>query len=96
MKLSPSTQRVLDAALYVAKKRGLRSLTRKAVADQAGLSVGTVSMAFVNMHGLETAVVKEAIRTEIWPIVREAIVLKHQAVRTMSKEDKLRALATLL
>lgn len=94
--MTDTHQRVLDAALYVAKRRGLAAITRDAVARHAKLSTGTVSTAFVNMDGLTAAVVKHAVAREIWAIVCEAIALKHPAVKTLSKDQKLRAMATLL
>lgn len=96
MTANATAERVLDAAMYLAKRRGLNALTRDAIALQARVSTGTVSTVFVNMDGLLTAVVKKAIADNIWPVIMQAIALKHPAVKGLSKDQKLHAMATLL
>lgn len=90
----PRAADVLSAAMYVARKSGLQGLNRDRIAKHARVSAGTVSGAFGSMDDLKSAVVKEALRIGEWKIVCEAIVLKHPAVKSLSKDDRLRALAT--
>lgn len=53
---------VLKAACNAARKHGLYTMTRKHVADEAGVSPGTVSFHFADMAGMRRAVIQRAIK----------------------------------
>lgn len=52
---------ILGAAFLIAKRHGLKSLSRDSVAKVAGAANGTVSYCFGNMDGLRSAVITKAI-----------------------------------
>lgn len=83
---------VTEAALYIAKRHGLRALTRERVAAQARVSSGTVSNTFGDMRGLVSAVVQLAAEREVHSIVAEAMVYKLPVVNKLSREVKLAAM----
>lgn len=87
--------KILSAAVRIAKNGGLVALTRSAVAKAANVAPGSVSYHFDGMPGLVSAVVAEAIRTKNWPIIAGAIVAKHIATEVLSPEFKRTALDSL-
>ena len=60
---------VMDAALVVASKVGIPNITREAVARQADVSDGSVSVHYNTMHQLRKAVARRAKRDENIPLL---------------------------
>jgi AcrR family transcriptional regulator len=69
-------QRILNAALEVSVGKGYRNITRKDVAGQAGVATGSVTEYFKDMGGLRDAVMVEAIRLEILPIIQQGLAYR--------------------
>jgi AcrR family transcriptional regulator len=86
---------ILSAAVLVARKVGLRKMTRAEVAKEAGCAPGTVSYNYVTVADLRTAVIRHAIEHEILPLIVEAIVLRHPLTFRMTGAVRRRALASL-
>lgn len=84
--MSKST--ILDAAVSLASRVGYTNITRKAVAEKAGVANGTVSYHFVSMEKLENAVMKRAIETGLIAIIAQGLVAKHRAARLAPQELK--------
>jgi AcrR family transcriptional regulator len=63
---------ILDAAVSLARKRGLRSFSRDDVASEAQVASATVSYHYGKMQDLLRAVVENAINNEILPILADA------------------------
>jgi AcrR family transcriptional regulator len=90
--------RILAAAVAVAGERGYASFSRLDVAQRAEVSEATVSNFGVGspLDRLREAVVREAIRLEILPILAQAIVANAPAATDIPEQLKARALAGML
>lgn len=84
---------ILAAAVAMAKDTGYHKLTRDAVAESAGVSMGLVTRYFGTMNQLKVAVVNHAVKCEVLPIVAEAIYSRDPRAKKISPELKARALA---
>lgn len=65
--------RVLESALALAQRDGYRKIRREDVAEQSGIAVGSVNLAFGTMQQLRDAVMTEAINRGLVGIVAEGI-----------------------
>lgn len=63
---------ILNAAVNLAKERGLRSFSRADIAKRSKVGAATVSFHFGKMDELRRAVVKHAIENEIVSILADA------------------------
>ena len=81
-------QRILQAAVKLAELDGYQWLTRKAVADQAGLgqSASLVSHYFGSMVGLKRAVLRHAVEHRLLPIVAQGLADQHPIVTSASAD----------
>lgn len=93
--VSERNSKVLEAAIVEAEAEGYQFITRDAVAKRAGVSAGGVNNAFGTMLGLKRAVLREAIRREILPIVAEGLACKSPVIAEASPELIERARAAL-
>jgi DNA-binding transcriptional regulator YbjK len=84
---------ILAVAVDMAKGVGYHKLTRDAVAEKAGVSMGLVTRYFGTMNQLKGAVVKRAIKTGVLEIVAQCILNKDPRGAKISEELKARALA---
>lgn len=84
---------ILAVAVDMAKAVGYHKLTRDAVAEKAGVSMGLVTRYFGTMNQLKGAVVKRAVKTEVLEIVAQCILNKDPRGAKISEELKSRALA---
>lgn len=66
-----SKPKILDAAVSLAKAKGLNGFSREDVAKLAKMAEATVSFHFGNMDELRKAVVKHAVANEILPILAD-------------------------
>jgi AcrR family transcriptional regulator len=72
--------RILDAALRLAEADGYQWITREGVAAMAGVSPGTINNVFGTMRGLKRAVLTEAVKRRIIPIVAQGLGDRHAIV----------------
>lgn len=81
-------RRILQAAVKLAELDGYQWLTRKAVADQAGLaqSASLVSHYFGSMVGLKRAVLRHAVEHRLLPIVAQGLADQHPIVTSASAD----------
>lgn len=86
---------VLTAAIALAQKRGFGSYSRRDVAAQAGVAVGTVSHAFGSMEALHNAVMRTAVRERILSILATGLALRHPIAIAAPPDLKTLALASL-
>jgi AcrR family transcriptional regulator len=70
-------EQILTAAVNLAKKRGLRGLTRVEVAQAAGAATGTINYHFEAMDVLRNAVVEYAIVHEVLEVLAQARAERH-------------------
>lgn len=85
-------EKILTAAVEIATaEKGVQWLTREAVAQRAGVSVGSVNNAFGRMVDLKRAVLREAVSREIVEIVAPALAEGHPLAQDASPELKKRA-----
>lgn len=68
---------ILSAAVAIARRQGLRGVTRRDVAKAAGAATGTISYHFVDMAGLIDAVVAYAVDNEIIEVLVQARAERH-------------------
>lgn len=86
---------ILSAALSCAEKHGFQSFTREQVAEKAAVSPASVNRYFSTMAHLRTAVMRQAIKTRVLPLVAQGIVAKHPAASRTPTELRREALASL-
>lgn len=85
-------QAIIDAALRVAKRKGLANVTKVEVATEAGCAQGLVSHYFT-MPDLLDAAVRQAVRDRELKVIAAAIVLKHRGLGRISPALRAEALA---
>lgn len=96
--IKTSKDAILRAAILVARRSGLRKVHRSTVAKAADTATGTVNYHFETMDKLRAAVVRHAVLVDnegCLGVIAEAVVLKHPGVRAISKQLRVRALASL-
>lgn len=86
---------ILDAAIEVAQANGWLTMTRRAVAQAAGIAEPTVSRYWPTIAVLRDAVMREAVARDIPALVAQGLVVKHPYTRRLSAEARREALATL-
>ena len=87
---------ILAAAVELAARIGYRNMTRDAVAAEAGVSPAAITFYFLHMSFLREAVVEEAVRRGIVPIVAEGIVAGAPAALAAPQALKAQAAVSLL
>ena len=85
---------ILAAALSIAKRYGLVSVKRDAVASEANCAAGTVNFHFQTVAMLHNEVIKEAIRTRALRVIAEGIVGGYQSTRGVKEPLRSEALAS--
>lgn len=85
--------RILTAAVELARGIGFQWITRDQVAEVAGVSVGTINNAYGSMRGLKRAVLQHAVDTEIVEIVAQGLADGHEIARGAGADLKARAAA---
>jgi AcrR family transcriptional regulator len=68
---------VLQAAIACAREDGYQWITRKTVAQRAGVSLGSVSNAYVTMRDLKRAVLQYAVDNSLVDIVAQGLADRH-------------------
>lgn len=66
-------QRILAAAVDLAVVNGYQNITRHEVAMAAGCAPGLVNVYFDTMESLREAIMREAIRREVLPVVAQGL-----------------------
>jgi AcrR family transcriptional regulator len=89
------TRELLDTALHVAAADGWANLTRDAIAVAAGVSPALVSARLGTMAATKRAVMREAVRREVLPVVAEGLALRDAHAMRASDELKGRVAAWL-
>ena len=87
--------KVLDAACAVACETGLQGLTRRAVAERAGVALGSVNLSYGDLAGLHRAVVQEAIARPLLGVLAQALAMGDPVARDAPDALKAAALATV-
>lgn len=67
-----SKPKILNAAIDLAKEKGLRNFSRARVAERACVGLATVSYHFGKMNTLRREVVEHAIKNEVLNILADA------------------------
>lgn len=94
-KVTERNERVLTAAVALARQKGFASLTRDGVALAAGVAHGCVNAAFGTVAALRDEVMRQAVADEMLDIVAQGLAVSHDVARNASPDLKARALATL-
>lgn len=90
------SSRILDAAVFVAKRDGFNKINRDQIALKAGVSTGVVSQAFGTMIKLKRTVMRHAIHSEIIEIIAVGLGVRDKTAMKAPDELKRRALESLL
>lgn len=69
-------QEILAAALVLAERDGLTTMTRDGIAVEASVSTGLVNAHFGTMAKLRRAVVGEAVRVGCLPVLAQALAMR--------------------
>ena len=96
-RLKPADRRaeILTAAVQAATVTGWASLTRDAIAVAADVSPALVSARLGTMAATKRAVMREAVRREVLPVVAEGLALRDAHALRASDELKGRVAAWL-
>lgn len=86
---------ILAAAVDMSKTVGYHKLTRDAVAEAAGVSMGLVTRYFSTMNNLRRGVIRYAIRHDIAEIVAQGLANGDDHAKKAPDELKMRAKAIL-
>jgi len=90
------TETVLNAAVKLALQGGFQNLTRDEIAQEAGVSSGTVSQTYGTMIKLKRAVMRYAVQHELYPIIAVGISIGHPNALAAPGDIKRKALESLL
>lgn len=90
-RLSPDirTEQLLDAALALAAASGLRTMTRDALAEAAGVSPGLISARLGTMDAMRRSVMRAAVTQGCIPVVAEGLALRDK--HALRADEALRA-----
>lgn len=86
---------ILAVAVAMAKDVGYHKITRDAVAEAAGVSMGLVTRYFGTMTQLRRDIVRHAIREQVPEIIAQALANGDDHARKAPEELKMRAKAIL-
>jgi AcrR family transcriptional regulator len=89
------TAQILNAAIEVAKAKGYDSITRDDVAAKAKCSIGLISLRWTTMAALKRAVMREAVKNSVLPIIAQGIVARDSLALNAPTRLKKLAVATL-
>ena len=97
-RLSPKVRResILIAALDLAKTHGYNRITRDAIAEHAGVSMGLVTRYFHTMQQLRRTLMRAAIKSEILEIVAQGLASNDVYAQNAPDELKERAINSLM
>ena len=95
MKKEDRENELRAAALAVAKKVGYKAITREMVAEQGGVSAGLISHTFGDMEVLKQAVLAEACKIPILPLIVEGVLHRDTLARRTAKKYKDEIIALL-
>lgn len=79
-------ERIINAAVSLAKINGYQWITRDEVARVAGVGTGTINSAYGGMVELKRAVLRHAVENEIVEIIAQGLADKHPIVAGISDE----------
>lgn len=80
-------QRILDAGLRLARK-GLDTITLRAVGDEADISHTNIAYYFGNAEGLRDAVAEHALKMRDAEAIAHLIVDKHPSITTLTLAER--------
>lgn len=87
--------RILNHAVKLAERKGFENLTRRIVAESAGVCKASVSYHFKSMGGLRDAVVERAIELGNLSIIGQAILARHKLASMILPAVRIEALTKL-
>lgn len=90
-----SKQRIIDAAVTLAKRSSYQKVTRTQIAHKLDCATGLVNYYCKDMAGLRKEIVRAAIDKRIGSILLQALVAKHPLATGMAEELKVLARASI-
>lgn len=88
-------QQIVEAALQVALKVGYKKITRKEIAEKAGVSAGLITNYFTPMEILKNEVLILAVRKEIIEIIAQGVGVRDPITRNLPNKLKKKVLKYL-
>lgn len=86
-------QKILDAAIVVAMRKGYRTMSQRDVAVEAEVSKGLLAYYFQTMDKLRVAVMEFSIEHELFSIIAQGLTLKDPQAMEISPDLKEKVLA---
>lgn len=96
-RLTPNDRKpqLLEAAVAVAVEHGLQATTRALIATRAGVAPGLITHYLGTMAELRRAVMRQAVKQEILPIIASGLAARDKQALKAPPEVRARALASL-
>lgn len=96
-RLTPDARKpqLLEAAVAVASKHGLHGTTRHRIAEHANVAPGLITHYLGTMAELRRAVMRQAVKQGILPIIAEGLAARDKQALKAPPELRARALASL-
>ena len=88
-------EHILSAAISLSKEIGYQRITRDAIAERAGVSVGLVSSYFGTMTQLKSDVMRRAVKQQILEIIAQGLAAQDDHARKAPKGLKDQAVKLL-
>lgn len=85
---------IFNAAITVAKHEGFHNLTHGAVSREAGVS-RTLVHRYYPIENLKAAVLRYAVRNNLYRIIAQGLIVDHPIARRLPKETKIKAYKAL-
>lgn len=96
-RLPPNERRdaILAAAVDLSRRDGYNQITRDAIAEHAGVSMGLVTRYFGTMNKMRRAIIRAAISDEVLEVIAQGLAARDEHARKAPDDLKRKALATL-
>lgn len=92
---SDRIREILDAALYLAEKHGYQTVTRDAIAEEAGVSGAHVSGLFGTMAQIRRRVMRAAVQQKRYRVIAQGIAVHDPACGKLDADTVKRAADSL-
>ena len=96
-RLKPADRKaeILEAAIALATKRGVRRLTREEIAEAAGVTPGLITIRFKTIAALRKEIIIQGVKREILPIIAEGLLDREPAAMKADPALRFRAMASV-
>jgi AcrR family transcriptional regulator len=89
-------EKILRGGIVLAEEKGYMCMTRDGIAEAADVTPSLINYNYGTLKGLITAVIQAAIAENNVVIVAQAIIARHQLLRSVDADYKLRTLTAFV